>query len=563
MKKVLIIGGVAGGASAAARLRRLDETAEIIMFERGEHISFANCGLPYYIGGIIPERDHLLVETAEGMSSRFNMDVRVQTEVLSIHTSRKTVSVLDRITGRTYEESYDYIILSPGANPITPPIPGLDEAENVFTLRSIPDTDRIMEFIEIQQPHKAVVVGGGFIGLEMAENLHHRGLDVTIVEMLDQVMAPLDYEMAAFVHNHLREKGVNLILGDGVQAFKELGGKIQLQSGKTVASEMTILSIGVRPEVSLAKEAGLELGPRGGIKVNPYLQTSDPFIYAIGDAVEVQDFISQKPALIPLAGPANKQGRMAADNIAGLGRRYRGTMGTSIAKVFDLQVASVGNNEKMLKQNDMPYEVVHIHSGSHAGYYPGAHDMALKLLFHPTTGQIYGAQGVGQEGVDKRIDVLATAIFSGLTVRDLQELELAYAPPFSSAKDPVNMLGFAAANIMDGITNHVQWYEIEEIKKEGGILLDIRSNMERKLDPIDDSIHIPLDELRTRLSELPLDKGIYVFCYIGVRGYIAERILKQNGFSAYNLDGGIRTLRAVQGGSSMGKADDRGFQIID
>ena len=563
MKKVLIIGGVAGGASAAARLRRLDETAEIIMFERGEHISFANCGLPYYIGGIIPERDHLLVETAEGMSSRFNMDVRVQTEVLSIHTSRKTVSVLDRITGRTYEESYDYIILSPGANPITPPIPGLDEAENVFTLRSIPDTDRIMEFIEIQQPHKAVVVGGGFIGLEMAENLHHRGLDVTIVEMLDQVMAPLDYEMAAFVHNHLREKGVNLILGDGVQAFKELGGKIQLQSGKTVASEMTILSIGVRPEVSLAKEAGLELGPRGGIKVNPYLQTSDPFIYAIGDAVEVQDFISQKPALIPLAGPANKQGRMAADNIAGLGRKYRGTMGTSIAKVFDLQVASVGNNEKMLKQNDMPYEVVHIHSGSHAGYYPGAHDMALKLLFHPTTGQIYGAQGVGQEGVDKRIDVLATAIFSGLTVRDLQELELAYAPPFSSAKDPVNMLGFAAANIMDGITNHVQWYEIEEIKKEGGILLDIRSNMERKLDPIDDSIHIPLDELRTRLSELPLDKAIYVFCYIGVRGYIAERILKQNGFSAYNLDGGIRTLRAVQGGSSMGKADDRGFQIID
>lgn len=563
MKKVLIIGGVAGGASAAARLRRLDETAEIIMFERGEHISFANCGLPYYIGGIIPERDHLLVETAEGMSSRFNMDVRVQTEVLSIHTSRKTVSVLDRITGRTYEESYDYIILSPGANPITPPIPGLDEAENVFTLRSIPDTDRIMEFIEIQQPHKAVVVGGGFIGLEMAENLHHRGLDVTIVEMLDHVMAPLDYEMAAFVHNHLREKGVNLILGDGVQAFKELGGKIQLQSGKTVASEMTILSIGVRPEVSLAKEAGLELGPRGGIKVNPYLQTSDPFIYAIGDAVEVQDFISQKPALIPLAGPANKQGRMAADNIAGLGRKYRGTMGTSIAKVFDLQVASVGNNEKMLKQNDMPYEVVHIHSGSHAGYYPGAHDMALKLLFHPTTGQIYGAQGVGQEGVDKRIDVLATAIFSGLTVRDLQELELAYAPPFSSAKDPVNMLGFAAANIMDGITNHVQWYEIEEIKKEGGILLDIRSNMERKLDPIDDSIHIPLDELRTRLSELPLDKGIYVFCYIGVRGYIAERILKQNGFSAYNLDGGIRTLRAVQGGSSMGKADDRGFQIID
>ena len=563
MKKVLIIGGVAGGASAAARLRRLDETAEIIMFERGEHISFANCGLPYYIGGIIPERDHLLVETAEGMSSRFNMDVRVQTEVLSIHTSRKTVSVLDRMTGRTYEESYDYIILSPGANPIAPPIPGLDEAENVFTLRSIPDTDRIMEFIETKQPHKAVVVGGGFIGLEMAENLHHRGLDVTIVEMLDQVMAPLDYEMAAFVHNHIRSKGVNLILGDGVQAFKELGGKIQLQSGKTVASEITILSIGVRPEVSLAKEAGLELGSRGGIKVNPYLQTSDPFIYAIGDAVEVQDFISQKPALIPLAGPANKQGRMAADNIAGLGRKYRGTMGTSIAKVFDLQVASVGNNEKMLKQNDMPYEVVHIHSGSHAGYYPGAHDMALKLLFHPTTGQIYGAQGVGQEGVDKRIDVLATAIFSDLTVRDLQELELAYAPPFSSAKDPVNMLGFAAANIMDGMTNHVQWYEIEEIKKEGGILLDIRSNMERKLDPIDESIHIPLDELRTRLSELPLDKAIYVFCYIGVRGYIAERILKQNGFSAYNLDGGIRTLRAVQGGSSMGKADDRGFQIID
>ena len=523
----------------------------------------SNCGLPYYIGGVIPERDHLLVETVEGMSSRFNMDVRVQTEVLSIDTSRKVVTVLDRTTDRTYEESYDYIILSPGANPIAPPIPGLDQAENVFTLRSIPDTDQIVNFLETRRPQKAVVVGGGFIGLEMAENLYHRGLDVTIVEMLDQVMAPLDYEMAAFVHNHIRDQGVNLILGDGVQAFQEHGQKVQLQSGKIIPSEMTILSIGVRPEVHLAKEAGLELGPRGGIKVNAHLQTSDPSIYAIGDAIEVQDFIHQQPALIPLAGPANKQGRMAADNIAGLDRTYRGTIGTAIAKVFDLQVASVGSNEKLLKQNNMPYEVIHIHSGSHAGYYPGAYDMALKLLFHPTTGQIYGAQGVGQEGVDKRIDVLATAIFSGLTVRDLQELELAYAPPFSSAKDPVNMLGFAASNLMDGISQHVQWYEMDRVKKEGGILLDIRSSMEQKRDPIEGSLHVPLNELRERLGELPKDQTIYVFCYIGVRGYLAERILKQNGFTVYNLDGGLRTVRAVLGVSSMGNADDRGFPIVE
>lgn len=541
-KKVIIIGGVAGGASTAARLRRLDEKAQIIMIERGEHISFANCGLPYYVGGVIPERSNLIIETVEGMEARFNLDVRIQSEVLEINLDQKTIKVQNRKTSQIYVESYDYLVLSPGANPVTPPISGLKEADNVFTVRSIPDTDRITEFMDKNEPKNAVIIGGGFIGLEMAENLHHRGLSVSVVEMLPQVMAPLDSEMAGIVHNHLRSKGLQLILSDGVKAFHDKGTQIELQSGKIVPSDLTILAIGVRPEVELAKSAGLELGSRGGIKVNFHMQTSDPSVYAVGDAVEVQDRINGTPALIPLAGPANKQGRLVADNIAGIKRTYKGTMGTAIAKVFDLTVASVGNNEKSLQQNQLPYEVVHIHADSHVTYYPGAEQMALKLIFNPQTGKIYGAQGVGYAGVDKRIDVLATAIYAGLTVEDLQELELAYAPPFGAAKDPVNLLGFAASNLKDGISEHYQWHEIEQLQENQAFFLDVRPAASLKTKLIAKNMHLPLEELRARLDELPKDRPIYLFCAIGLRGYVAERILKQHGITALNLDGGLTTL---------------------
>lgn len=545
-KKIIIVGGVAGGASTAARLRRLHEQAEIILVERGEHISFANCGLPYYVGGVIPERSHLLVQTVEGMESRFNLDIRIRTEVQSIDPQKKEITAQNLETGVTYTESYDYLVLSPGANPVAPPIPGLKEAKNVFTIRTIPDTDAINDFIDFQAPKRAVVVGGGFIGLEMAENLQHRGLEVSVVEMLPQVMAPIDFEMACLVHEHLRSKGVNLILSDGVKAFHDEGQDIELQSGQRLASDLTILAIGVRPEVQLAKSAGLELGTTGGIKVDQTMLTSDPFIYAIGDAVEVQCPISGAQTLVPLAGPANKQGRLVADNIAGKKRTYRGTMGTAIAQVFDLTVASVGNNEKTLQQRGIDYEVVHIHGESHVEYYPGAEAMALKLTFDPKTGEIYGAQGVGGAGVDKRIDVLATAIYAGLTVEDLQELELAYAPPYGAAKDPVNLLGFAAANLMEGLSNHYQWSDVQELRDLGAFFVDVRPCTAKPTELIPNAVHIPLEELRTRLDELPKDKTIHLFCAIGLRGYVAERILKQEGYTVRNLDGGLTTLGGAQ-----------------
>ena len=547
-KKIIIVGGVAGGATAAARLRRLDESSHIIMFEKGEYISFANCGLPYYIGEVINDRKKLLVQTVDGMSSRFNMDIRNLSEVTKINRDDKTVTVHNLKTGETYDERYDHLILSPGARPIVPPIPGINDANNLFTLRNIPDTDAIKAYVDDKKPKKAVVIGGGFIGVEMAENLYERGVEVTLVEMSNQVMAPFDIEMASILHTHMIQKGVNLILEDGVQAFENNGTKVILNSGKEIATEMILLAIGVRPESELAKEAGLDLGERGHIKVNEYLETSDPNIYALGDAIEVRDYINGNQTAIPLAWPANRQGRIVANNIYGKKEKYNGTMGTSVAKVFDYTAASTGNNEKTLKRIGINnYQVIHIHPGSHAGYYPGAAPIALKVIFDKETGKIYGAQGIGQDGVEKRIDVIATAIKGGLTVIDLPDLELAYAPPYSSAKDPVNMAGYVASNIIEDAVETVQWHEIDAIVANGGFLVDVRNPGELKLGFIKGAVNIPLDELRNRLDELPKDKPIYVNCQVGLRGYLAARILTHNGFKAVNLDGGWKTYSSVYG----------------
>ncbi|WP_427339921.1 CoA-disulfide reductase [Caloranaerobacter sp. DY30410] len=549
-KKVLIVGGVAGGASTAARLRRLDETAEIIMFEKGEHISFANCGLPYYIGGTIEQRDALLVQTPEKMKSRFNIDVRVKNEVLSIDREKKEVKVKDLNSGKVYKESYDYLVLSPGASPIKPPIPGID-SPNIFTLRNIPDTDAIKEYIDNKKPKRAVVVGGGFIGIEMAENLYDRGLEVSIVEMADQVMGPIDFDMAQIVHQHIRSKNVKLYLKDGVKEFEYKDGvtKVTLQSGKTLDADIVILAIGVRPDSKLAIDCGLEVNQRGGIIVDEYLRTSDKNIFAIGDAIEVVDFVNGSKTMIPLAGPANKQGRIVANNIAGRSEKYKGTQGTSIAKVFDLTVASTGNNEKILnrmgKKYGKDYKIALIHSKSHAGYYPGAIPMTIKLIFN-LKGKILGAQIVGYDGVDKRIDVIASAIRFGGTIYDLKELELAYAPPYSSAKDPVNMVGFTAENILKRDVDVIMCNELEKLDKNEVIILDVRDEIERELGYIEGSINIPLDELRDRLNELDKEKLIITYCAIGLRGYLAARILKQNGFKKVkNLSGGYTTYSCI------------------
>ena len=549
MKKVLIVGGVAGGASTAARLRRMDEAAEIIMFERGEYISFANCGLPYYIGGAIEERDALLVQTPEGMRSRFNIDVRVQSEVVSIDREKQTVSVKNVVSGETYEESYDVLVLSPGSTPLKPPIPGI-ESPNIFTLWNIPDVDRIKAYVDDLKPKRAVVIGGGFIGLEMAENLHDRGMEVSVVEMADQVMAPIDFEMAQIVHRHMKAKKVNLYLGDGVKGFEYHNGatKITLQSGKVIEADMVMLSIGVRPQSELAKAAGLDINSRGGIVVNEHMVTSDPNIYAIGDAVEVVDFIGGEKTMIPLAGPANKQGRICADNIAGVNSVYKGTQGTSVAKVFDLTVSSTGVNEKILKREGKTYGkdyyTVLIHPNSHAGYYPGAIPMTLKLIFD-MNGRVLGAQNVGYEGVEKRIDVIATAIRFGATVYDLAELELAYAPPYSSAKDPVNMAGFVGENILKGVVKPFQWHELDA-EADNILVVDVRTELEREMGYIENSVNIPVDELRDRYSELDQSKKIVLYCAVGIRGYVASRILDQLGYkNVYNLIGGYTTYSVV------------------
>lgn len=545
MKKIVIVGGVAGGASAAARLRRLSEQDQIVMFERGEYISFANCGLPYYIGEVIEERSKLLVQTVEAMSNRFRIDIRNLTEIVRINRDEKTVTARRVLTGEEYEESYDVLILSPGSKPIQPPIPGIEEASALFTLRNVPDTDRIKQYVDEQKPKHAVVIGGGFIGVEMAENLRERNVDVTLIEMANQIMAPIDFEMAQIAHTHMREHGVELVLEDGVEAFDKQGKIVRLNSGKEIETDMIVLAIGVQPESTLAKEAGLELGIRDTVKVNKHLQTSDPFIYAVGDAVEVKDYVNGFETFVPLAWPANRQGRLAADHINGKNAEYKGTMGTSIVKLFDLTVAATGNNEKTLKRIGVPYEVVHVHPNNHAGYYPGASQMTLKLLFNQETGEIYGAQAVGKDGVDKRIDVIATAIKGGLTVQDLPDLELAYAPPFSSAKDPVNMAGYVAANIVDGMVETVQWHEIDELVANGGYLIDVRDPGEVARGAISGSINIPVNDLRERLDEVPTDRELYITCQVGLRGYLAARILTENGFKVKNLDGGYKLYSSV------------------
>ncbi|MDR3601617.1 MAG: FAD-dependent oxidoreductase [Desulfosporosinus sp.] len=538
-RKVLIVGGVAGGASAAARLRRLDEEAEIIIFERGEHISYANCGLPYYVSGVINERDALLVQTPEAMRNRFRVDVRIYSEVTRVFPEEKVVEVQEQ-NGKVYRESYDQLILSPGAAPLRPPIPGINDIE-AFVVRNVTDIDLIKKTIDEQKPQTAAVIGGGFIGLEMAENLHARGVETTIIEMSNQVMAPFDYEMAAILHEHIFNKGVNLILEDGVKSFtkKENGALITLQSGQEVQSDLVIMAIGVKPEIKLAKEAGLTIGELGGIKVNERLQTSDPNIYAVGDVIEVKHLVTGQAALLPLAGPANKQGRIVADVIVGRDSQYKGTQGTAIAKVFDLAAASTGANEKMLLKLGIPHVVSFTHSNSHAGYYPGATRLSTKLIFDRSNGRILGAQVVGAQGADKRIDDIAGLIRHQGTVYDLQELELAYAPPFSAAKDPVNMAGYVAENIINGDVRMIQWQELSKLNAKDICIVDVRDEEERRAKFIPGSLHIPIDNLRSRLAELPHDKEIVVYCEIGLRGYLAYRILAQHGFTnVRNLSGG-------------------------
>jgi len=541
--RLLIVGGVAGGASAAARARRVDENAEIIVFERGEYISFANCGLPYYIGGEIEEREDLLVATPELFRDRFNVEIRNFSEVTKVNRDKKEIEVKNLQTGDTYTEKYDKLILSPGAEPIRPPLEGID-LEGIFTLRTIPDTDMIKAWVESNKPKKSVVVGGGFIGLEMAESLVFQGVEVDIVEMLDQVMPPLDYEMALFVHDHLEEKGVGLKLAQAVQKFSKNGnGRLVVSTSKEeIDCDMVILSIGVKPENRLAKEAGLDIGERGGIKTDSTMRTSDPDIFAVGDCVETKNFVTGEPAQVPLAGPANRQGRIAADNALGRQMQYRGTQGTAVVKVFDLTVALTGCNEKYLRSSGRKYMASYNHSYSNASYYPGGELLSLKLLFDPDDGKVLGAQSVRPNGYAKRIDAIATAIAAGMTVYDLEELELAYAPPFGSAKDPVNIAGFVAANILRGDHEIVHWHELADLDPDKYQLLDVRNQEEiDETRLLGNAIHIPVNELRKRLSELDRDKIYVPYCAIGLRGYIAYRMLVQNGFRARNLSGGCRT----------------------
>ena len=539
----LIIGGVAGGATVAARLRRIDEKANIILFERGKYVSYANCGLPYYIGDTINNREKLFVQTAKGFTDRFRIDIRTEQEVTAIRPDKKEVEIKNLSTGETYTETYDKLVLSPGAEPLRPSIEGIG-SKKIFTLRNVPDTDTIKNYVNTENPKRAIVVGGGFIGLEMAENLHDLGIQVDVVEMANQVMAPLDFSMAAIVHRQLTDKGVGLHLEDGVSRFEEKDGgvTVHLRSGKQIATDMVLLSIGVRPETKLAKDAGLAIGERGGIAVNDYMQTSDADIYALGDAVEVRHLVTGQPALIPLAGPANKQGRIVADNIVfGNKEKYPGSIGTSIAKVFDLTVAAAGANAKLLQRNNIPYISSYTHGASHAGYYPGAVPLSIKILFAPENGKLLGAQIVGFNGVDKRIEMLAQVIQRGGTVHDLAELEHAYAPPYSSAKDPVNMAGFVAENILNKKSRIIQWRELAELPADT-IRIDVRTHDEYKLGTIPGFINIPVDELREHLDELPKEKPIVVTCAVGLRGYLAYRILVQNGFKhVRNLSGGYKT----------------------
>lgn len=550
--KVLIVGGVAGGATAAARLRRLNEFCEIILFERGEHISYANCGLPYYIGGVIEDSGQLILQTPESFKARFNIDVRVNSEVFSINPASKTVEVKRVDNGETYSESYDYLIISTGAYPIFPDIKGAD-SERVFTLRSIADTFRIKDFIDRNKPRRAAVIGGGYIGVEVAENLHKSGLEVTIIEKANQVIASIDCDMAAQVHRHIEKMGVRLLLESTVHAITDDKGELRIAvDSDEITADMAVMAVGALPDTALAKRAGLKLNQRGSIIVDRYMRTSVRDIYAVGDAVEVTDFITGQQTFIPLAGPANKQGRIAADNICGLKSEYTGTQGSSILKVFDLTVAATGINEKTAKKLGIDYDKSFTFSPSHASYYPGASTMTMKVLFEKRSGKILGAQIIGHEGVDKRCDVIATAIRFGATAHDLTKLELCYAPPYSSAKDPVNIAGYAIENILQGRVKHYHWHDVDSLPRDGSVtLLDTRTGSEYQKGHIDGFINIPLDRLREHLRELDKSKPVYVLCQIGLRGYIACRMLTQHGFDCYNLSGGYRLYQSVFGRSAV------------
>jgi NADPH-dependent 2,4-dienoyl-CoA reductase/sulfur reductase-like enzyme/rhodanese-related sulfurtransferase len=542
--KLVIVGGVAGGASAAARARRLSEDAEVVLIERGPDVSFANCGLPYYLGGEIADRDKLLVVTPERLKARLNLDVRTRSSVEAIDRARKTVRVRDLATGREYEEPYDKLILAPGAAPIRPPLPGID-LPGVFTLRNLQDVDRIKERLD-GGVRRAVVIGAGFIGLELVENLARRGVSTTVVELQDQVLPPFDKEMTTPVAQELAGRGVTLQLGQSAEAFEPAadGLTVVLKSGRRLPAHLVVLGVGVRPESRLAVEAGLAVGPRGGIRVNEHLQTSDPDVYAVGDAIEVTDFVTGEPAQVPLAGPANRQGRLAADHAFGRPARYRGTQGTAIVRVFGKTAALTGTSEKSLERAGRPYRKVYVHPTHHAGYYPGAEAMTLKLLFDPESGRVLGAQAVGGAGVDKRIDVLAVAIQAGMSVFDLEEMELAYAPQYGSAKDPVNMAGFVAAGLLRG--DHPQ-ADVEAVLAapagERPVLVDVRTPQEYAGGHIPGAVNVPVDDLRSRLRELPRDRDIAVYCQVGQRGYLATRILLQAGYPAANVGGGYKTYR--------------------
>ncbi|MEM5568138.1 FAD-dependent oxidoreductase [Aerococcus viridans] len=543
--KIVIIGGVAGGMSAATRLRRLNETAEIIVLEKGPYVSFANCGLPYYVAGEIDERTDLLVQTPETLQARFDLDVRPNSEAISIDSNNKEVVV--QTDQETYTLGYDKLILSPGAKPFIPPAKGLEEAENIFTLRSVPDVDAIANFINIHNSKKAVVIGAGFIGLEMAESLAQRGMEVTIVEKAPHVLPPFDEEMAAYIRKELVANGVKLYTGLAAESFEEKGKIVVLENGERLESDITLMSVGVKPETTVALTAGVETGLRGGIVVDDQYETSQKDIYAVGDAIVVKQQINGEDTMIALASPANRQGRQVADVISGLKRKNKGSIGTAIVRVFKMAAASTGLNERQLQQSDEAYEVIHIQGKSHAGYYPNAKTIVLKLLFHPTTGKIYGAQAIGEDGVDKRIDIIATAIKAGMTVQELPELEFTYAPPFGSAKDPVNMAGYVALNLMEGISESVQWYELEDKQAEGYLLLDVRNEGELKSNGrLKGAVNIPLDSLRDRMTELPKEQPIIVSCHSGLRSYAAERILKQNGYQAKNLDGAFALYSTVK-----------------
>lgn len=551
--KIVIVGGVAGGASAAARIRRLDENAQIVVFERTGFMSYANCGLPYYVGGVITDEEDLTLQTPESFWNRFRVDVRVRHEVTAIHTEEKTVTVHSLDTGKTYEESYDKLILSPGAKPIQPNMPGIDD-NRIFTLRTVEDTLKIHQFIESERPKTATVIGGGFIGIEMAENLAELGLKVTLVEYADHLLAPFDLDMACVVHSQMESHGVRLMLNTAVTAFENRGDHVLIQTanGCAIASDMVLLSIGVAPDTAIAKAAGLELGIKGSIVVNDRMETSVPDVYAVGDAVEVRHFVTGKKALISLAGPANKQGRIVADNICGGNSTYQGSQGSSVIKLFDMTAASTGINESAAKAAGIDYERVVLSPASHAGYYPGGKVMTVKVLYEKETLKLLGAQIVGFDGVDKRIDVLATAIRAGMKATELAELDLAYAPPYSSAKDPVNMAGFMIENIATGKVKQFHHDEVEALPRDGSVtLLDTRTPMEYARGKADGFINIPVDDLRERLSEIPKDKPVYVMCQSGLRSYLSCRILTQNGYDCYNFSGGYRFYDIVKRGKKQ------------